>query len=31
MKVQIYLRKVREDGGTVSVRIALAAAHGTVV
>ena len=29
-KVQIYLRKVREGGGAVSSRIAMAAARGTV-
>ena len=28
MKVQIYLRKVRKDGGAVSARIAMAAARG---
>ena len=30
MKVQIYLRKVREGEGAVSARIALAAARGTI-
>ena len=31
MKVQIYLRKVREGGGAVSARIALAAARGILL
>ena len=28
MKVQLYLRKVREGGGAISARIAMAAARG---
>ena len=31
VKVQIYLRKVREGEGAVSARIALAAARGTIL